>query len=445
MTATVLVIDDDPRMLQGLGKLLRKRGWEVRLAANGETGVRMLREQQAQVVLTDLKMPGLDGLAVLRHVKESAMDAEVVLLTGLGSIDDAVTAMKQGAFDFLTKPPDIDRLLEVIRLAAQRQAMRPSARASQATGAATGAPAFVAESPAMKRVVALVERLAEADATVLIQGESGTGKELVARALHATSPRSAQPFVAVNCAAVPEALIESELLGYEKGAFTGAAHRKPGKFELADGGTLFLDEVGELAPGVQPKLLRVLQEHEIERLGGVRPVRIDVRVVAATNRDLRALVRAGQFREDLYYRLNVVTIDLPPLRARPEDLGPLAERFLRLHAGTGGKRVEGFSAPALALMRRYRWPGNVRELEHAVQRAVIFAAGPEITPADLELPADEGARPVPPTGEATLDELERQQILAALERCGGNRTAAAAALGIDRTTLHRKLNRYNGR
>jgi two-component system response regulator HydG len=438
--SAVLVIDDEPRMLEGLGKLLAQEGWEVHLASDGEAALRLLREQPVQVVLTDLRMPGLDGLAVLRQVRDLGVEAEVVLLTAHGSIDTAVQAIKQGAYDFLTKPPDTERLLHVLRRAAEHQALARRTRALEAAQPA-GRP-LIARSPAMRRVLELVAQVGPTDATVLIQGESGTGKEVVARALHAGSPRAGQPLVAVNCAAIPEALLEAELFGYERGAFTGAARRKPGRFELADGGTLFLDEVAELSPPAQAKLLRALQEREIERLGGTRPVPVDVRLLAATNHDLARLVADRRFREDLYYRLHVVTITLPPLRERPEDLLPLAEHFLARHARRLDKAVDGFADEALALMRGYRWPGNVRELEHAIERAVILARDGRITGADLGLPPDGPATAEPPTGTGTLAEMERRWILAALERAGGNQTEAAAALGIDRSTLHRKLRRY---
>ncbi len=444
MTPTaVLVIDDEPLMREGVGKLLSREGYIVHLAPDGETGLRLLREERVQVVVTDLKMPGLDGLAVLAQVKEQGLDVEVILLSGHGSIDSAVTAMKQGAYDFLTKPPDTERLLHLVRRAAERQAMVRRTRALEVAHADRGEPPLIAESPAMKRILALVDQLARADATVLIQGESGTGKELIARAIHARSGRARQPMISVNCAAIPDTLLESELFGYERGAFTGAARPKPGRFELADGGTLFLDEIAELSPPTQAKLLRALQEREVERLGGTRPVRVDVRILAATNQDLRHLMRERRFREDLYYRLHVVTLSLPPLRERPEDLGPLALHYLQLHARRLGKAIETLTPDALAAMHGYAWPGNVRELAHAIERAVILAAGSQITAQDLALPAEDARAPMsePPAG-ATLADRERHWIVTTLERCDGNQSAAAAVLGIDRSTLHRKLRHY---
>jgi DNA-binding NtrC family response regulator len=442
MRPTILVIDDDPLMLEGLAKRLAKEGFEVHQAGDGESGLRLLRERPVHVVLTDLRMPGLDGFAVLREVREQGGDAEVVMLTGHGSIDLAVQATKEGAYDFLTKPPDPDRLVHTITLAAERQALRCRARAFEAGQAVLAEGPFIGESPAMRKLLVMLEQVAPTDATVLILGESGTGKELVARAIHRASPRRTEPLVTVNCAAVPEQLLESELFGHEKGAFTGATHRKPGRFELADGGTLFLDELAELPPAAQAKLLRVLQEREIEPLGGTRTRRVDVRIIAATNQDLVRLVAERRFREDLYYRLNVVTLVVPPLRERTPDVVPLAEHFLRLYARQLGKRVEGFTADVRALIEGYRWPGNVRQLEHAIHRALILTTGREISAADLALPEHTRKAEDSLPATATLDELERFWIARALERCGGNQSAAAEALGIDRSTLHRKLKSF---
>jgi len=442
--AAILVIDDDRRMLDGLHQALAKAGYDACAAADGETGLRLLREHAVQLVISDLKMPGLDGLAVLEEVKRLGLDVEVVMLTGHGSIEAAVRAMKAGAYDFLTKPVEREHLLHLVARALERQAMLRTTRALQAAHAESRARPFIAQSPAMKRVLRIAEQVSLSDATVLIQGESGTGKELIARMIHAGSRRAAKPLIAVNCAAIPDTLLESELFGYEKGAFTGALRRKPGRFELADGGTLLLDEIAELAPATQAKLLRVLQENEIETLGGLRPLPIDVRVIAATNQDLARLVRERSFREDLYYRVNVVTIDVPPLRERPEDLVPLADYFLWLYARQMHKPVEGFGREARALLRAYPWPGNVRELQHAVHRAVILTPGAEIAAGDLGLWADAPIREGDPPSSTTttLASMEQHWIRMALERAGGNRRAAAAALGIDRGTLYRKLRQY---
>ena len=444
MTPTsVLVIDDDRRMLDGLQHVLIKAGYATHAAADGETGLRMLREQPVQIVISDLKMPGLDGLAVLEEVKRLGLDVEVVMLTGHGSIEAAVSAMKAGAYDFLTKPVGREHLLHIIARAAERQAMLRHTRALEAAHAESRGRPFIAQSPAMTRVLRIAEQVSLSDAAVLIRGESGTGKELIARMIHAASRRAAKPLIAVNCAAIPDGLLESELFGYEKGAFTGALRRKPGRFELADGGTLLLDEIAELGPATQAKLLRALQESEIETLGGLRPIPIDVRIIAATNQDLARLVRERSFRDDLYYRVNVVTIHVPPLRDRPEDLVPLADYFLWLYARQMHKPVQGFAGEALEHLRTYPWPGNVRELQHAVHRAVILTQGSEISTADLGLWMDTDIREADRSSTRTgLAAVEQQWIRMALERCGGNRRAAADALGIDRTTLYRKLRQY---
>jgi len=440
----ILVLDDDLQMRESLGKLLRKQGYEVLLAADGQAGLELLREHPVQLILTDLKMPGMDGLALLRKVKRLSPEVEIIGFTGQGSIEEAVEAMKQGAWDFLTKPIDRARLLQVVRRALEKQALVQVNQALHAGVAGLRAPRpLIAQSPAMKRVLQLVGQVSASGATVLLQGESGTGKELLARAIHAGSPRKERPLITVNCAAIPEGLLESELFGHEKGAFTGAAARKPGRFELADGSTLFLDEVAELSPAMQAKLLRVLQEREIEPLGATRTLTVDVRILAATNQDLAGLVQERRFREDLYYRLTVITITVPPLRDRPEDLLPLAEHFLRLYAHHAHKAFQGFSPDALTLMRRHAWPGNVRELEHAIQRAVLLATGPEVTAPSLAIYPDAGPSAFPELPQApTLSDLERANILRTLERCEGNQTRAAQALGINRSTLWRKLKQY---
>jgi DNA-binding NtrC family response regulator len=367
---------------------------------------------------------------------------EIVLLTAHGSIENAVRAIKDGAFNFLEKPANMDHLLHVVDLAREHQRVRRRTRAFEAASELPPDRPIIAESGAMKQVRAMADQVARTDATVLIQGETGTGKELIAHAIHARSRRAAQSLIAVNCAAIPEGLVESELFGYEKGAFTGGGERKPGRFELADGGTLFLDEVSELAPAIQAKLLRVLQEREIERLGGTRPIAVDARIVAATNRDLLKLMGERAFREDLYYRLNVVTIDLPPLRERREDIGPLAEHFLRVYARQLEKEVTRISAEARALMAAYRWPGNVRELEHAIYRAVIRVQGDEVEMADLGIRPETLRVNGEVTEPTTLADLERKWILETVDRCRGNLTEAAGALGIDRSTLYRKLRQY---
>jgi two-component system response regulator HydG len=371
---------------------------------------------------------------------------DVILLTAFGTVEEAVKAMKDGAYDFLTKPFRREQLLKLVGKALERRSLIQQNRAlQQQLDDLRGKGQMIGTSPVFRRVLTLIEQIADSSATVLIQGESGTGKELVARAVHERSPRRAGPFVAVNCAALPETLLESELFGYEKGAFTGAAGRKEGRFELADGGTLFLDEVADLSPVTQPKILRVLQEGEFERLGGTRTIKVDVRIVTATNQDLAQLVREKKFREDLYYRLNVITINVPPLRDRPEDIRPLAEHFLRVYAAKNNRKLEGFSVEAMRRLESYTWPGNVRQLENVVERAVVLARESRV---DAEhLSAEIGGVKRPPRDAILdlvgipLDEIEQRLLDETLRITGGNKTQAAKLLGIDVRTVARKLER----
>src|SRR5205809_7479087 len=356
---TLLVADDDPGLRESLERTLTREGYRVLLASDGRAALERLQDGAIDLIVTDLKMPGLTGLELLRAAKAIAPDVDVILLTAFGTVEEAVKAMKDGAYDFLTKPfrreqliKLIDKALERRDLIEQNRALKKQLEDLRAKGQMIGA------SPSWRRMLTLVEQVADSSATILIQGESGAGKELVARAIHERSGRRAGPFVAVNCAALPETLLESELFGYEKGAFTGAAGRKEGRFELAHGGTLFLDEVADLSLVTQPKILRVLQEGEFERLGGNRTIRVDVRIVAATNQDLASLVRDKRFREDLFYRLNVITIKVPPLRERHEDIPVLAEHFLKLYAAKNNRPLEGFSKEAMRRIEAYSWPGN---------------------------------------------------------------------------------------
>src|SRR5438876_1518001 len=374
--ATLLIADDDPGLRQSLERTLTREGYRVILASDGNAALERLQAGGVDLVLTDLKMPGLSGIELLRAVKAIASEVDVILLTAFGTVEEAVKAMKEGAYDFLTKPFQRAQLLRLIRQALERRDLFQQNRAlQQRLDDLLQQGAVIGSSPAFRRMMTLLEQVAGSSATVLVQGESGTGKELVARTIHARSARSRGPFVAVNCAALPETLLESELFGYEKGAFTGAAGRKEGRFELADGGTLFLDEVADLAPVTQPKILRVLQEGEFERVGGTKTLRVDVRVVTATNQDLAVLVREKRFREDLYYRLNVITVTAPPLRERREDVAVLAQHFLRVYAAKNNRHLDGFTDAALACLEGYSWPGNVRELENVVERAVVLARG----------------------------------------------------------------------
>jgi two-component system response regulator HydG len=445
---TLLVADDDPGLRESLERTLTREGFRVVLASDGRAALERLQGGDIDLVLTDLKMPGLTGIELLRAARTIAPDVSVILLTAFGTVEEAVRAMKDGAYDFVTKPFRREQLVKLIDKALERRALIEKNRALQqqlddlrARGQMLGV------SPAFRRMMTLVEQVADSSATVLIQGESGAGKEGVARAIHEGSSRRAGPFVAVNCAALPETLLESELFGYEKGAFTGAAGRKEGRFELADGGTLFLDEVADLSAVTQPKILRVLQEGEFERVGGTRTIRVDVRIVAATNQDLAQMVRDKRFREDLYYRLNVITVTVPPLRERREDIRVLALHFLRVYAAKNNRRLEGLTDEAIRRLEAYAWPGNVRELENVVERGVVLARGTQVDVTDL--PEEiAGATPLP---EGVLSirigtplaEVEQRLLDETLRVTRGNKTLTARLLGIDVRTVSRKLERLD--
>ena len=444
LPATLLVADDDPAVRQSLERALAREGYAVVQAPDGQSALERLQAGGVDLVLSDLKMPGLNGLELLKAAKVVAPEVDFVMLTAFGTVEEAVQAMKDGATDFLTKPFQRAQLVKVVRQALERRALIAQNRAlQQRLDALLRQGEIIGVSPAFRRMMTLVEQVADSSATVLIQGESGTGKELVARAIHERSPRQAGPFIAVNCAALPETLLESELFGYEKGAFTGATARKEGRFEVASGGTLFLDEIADLSLVTQPKILRVLQEGEFERLGGNRTIRVDVRIVTATNQDLAALVREKRFREDLFYRLNVITIPVPPLRHRPEDIPVLAEHFLRLYAAKNNRRLEGFSKDAMRRLEAYSWPGNVRELENVVERAVVLARGSTIELTDL--PDNVGGATPMPDGVfivrvgTPLAEVEQRLLEETLRLTKGNKTLTAKILGIDPKTVFRKL------
>ncbi|PWB46189.1 MAG: DNA-binding response regulator [Candidatus Methylomirabilota bacterium] len=443
----ILVVDDDQALREALGKALAKEGHAVILAADGQEGLDQLRNKPVNVTLLDLKMPGLAGLELLKAARLLVPDVEVIIITGHGTIDDAVTAMKQGAYDVVTKPFSRFNLLKTVEKALEKQRLSTQAKVLQRKlDEVEEKDRIVGISAAMGRVLGLVEQVAGSEATVTIQGESGTGKELIANLVHRLSPRRERPYIKVNCAALPETLLESELFGYEKGAFTGALTRKAGRFELANRGTMFLDEIGDLSLTTQAKLLRVLQEGEFERLGGTQTLKVDVRLVTATNQDLRQSVREKKFREDLLYRLDVVTIVLPPLRERPEDIPLLAEHFLRRYAQKSQKALSGFSDAALASLLEYNWPGNVRELEHAIEHAVIFARETNISVDDLppaisteRRKALERALTIP-LG-TPLDEVELRLIEETLRLTKGDKELAAKLLGIASRTIYRKLKR----
>src|SRR5438270_10830096 len=392
---TLLVADDDPGLRESLERTLTREGYRVLLASDGRAALERLQDGAVDLIVTDLRMPGLTGLELLRAAKAIMPDVDVILLTAFGTVEEAVKAMKDGAYDFLTKPfrreqliKLVDKALERRDLIEQNRALKKQLEDIRAKGQMIGA------SPSFRRMLTLVEQIADSSATILIQGESGTGKELVARTIHERSARRNGPFVAVNCAALPETLLESELFGYERGAFTGAAGRKEGRFELADGGTLFLDEVADLSAITQPKILRVIQEGEFDRLGGTRSIKVDVRLVAASNQDLAQLVKERRFREDLFYRLNVITVHVPPLRERREDIPMLAQHFLRVYAAKNNRRLDGLSDDALKRLEAWAWPGNVRELENVIERGVVLARGTEVDIDGLR-PEIAGATPLP--------------------------------------------------
>ena len=442
---TILIVDDEKNIREGLSKALELAGYHALMAATGSEAVRVLERDAVDLVISDLRMPGLSGEQLLRRVVSSYPAIPVIILTGHGTIESAVTAMHAGAYDFLTKPVNLDRLeLLVKRALSRRQLVLENLTLQRELERRSTAHQLVTASPAMKRAWEVVEQVAPSRASVLITGESGVGKELVADAIHSLSPRRAAKFVKVHCAALTETLLESELFGHERGAFTGAVARRRGRFELADGGTIFLDEIGEISQNIQIKLLRILQERAFERVGGEETITADVRVVAATNRDLAEAIERGTFREDLYYRLNVVHIDVPPLREREADISLLAAGFLKEFAEENGKQLVGIKPPALSALRRYSWPGNVRELQNSIESAVVMARGSTIELHDLP-PAVRRAQDAPavriPLG-STLDHGEREMIRATLSLQHGNKSRTAEILGISRKTLHRKMREY---
>ena len=446
--ATVLVVEDDAAMRDLLIEELGEANFRVESAPGGRAGVDRVKQGGIDVVVSDLRMPDLDGFDLLRDIKATEPSPHIIVITAFGSIDTAIKAVKLGAYDYITKPFEIEALVLAVEKALSERGLRKElARLRREVARPYGLENIVGKSAAMQEVFGLIARVGASTASVLVTGESGTGKELVARAIHYNSPRVRKPFVGVNLAAIPETLIESELFGHKRGAFTDARSDHAGLFVEADGGTIFLDEIGELPPPLQAKLLRVLQERELRPLGATRSEKVDVRVVAATNRDLEERMRSGQFREDLYYRLNVIHVALPPLRARPEDIVPLAEHFLaaaRLRATAANARV--ISPAAAKALLGYPWPGNVRELENVIERAVALCDGEAIGFDDLppqvrerrstDLLAGALARGM------TLADLEREYIEKMLASEGGNKTRAAARLGLDRKTLYRKLEEY---
>ncbi|CAN5883619.1 sigma 54-interacting transcriptional regulator [soil metagenome] len=442
----ILVVDDEVNARTALAELLRDEGFDVETAADAFKAFGKYEAFTPHVVVTDLKMPGMDGIDLVKKIRAFEDPAAVVVMTAFGAVSSAVDAMRAGAADYLTKPLNFDELLVVLDKVLDEQALRRETRQLRVRVRDRVAPNnIVGMSPPMQRVFEVVDQVAPSRATVLITGESGTGKELVANALHQRSNRSNGPFVKLHCAALAESLLESELFGHEKGSFTGASARKDGRFQIADGGTLFLDEIGEISPSIQVKLLRFLQEHEFERFGGNQTIRVDVRVIAATNRNLAEEVARGKFREDLFYRLNVVALEMPPLRDRRSDIPALSKFFLDRYARENAKPIEGFTPETMDLLTGYDWPGNVRELENAIERAVVLSSGAVIEPRALPTSirprlAPAGAPAVP---GATLGDIEKYAILETLKSTGGSTSRAAEILGISVRTIQYRLHQYN--
>jgi two-component system response regulator HydG len=445
---SILVVDDDLAHRTMLRTLLASWGYEVSEADDGRAAIEAVHGQPFDLVLMDIRMIHVSGIEALEEIKAFNPAIPVILMTAYASVETAVEALKKGAYDYLTKPLDFDELklaiaraMEHSRLKEENQLLRES------LGLKFDRRNLIGRSAVMTKLLETVTQVAPSEATVLITGESGTGKEVIAGAIHYNSPRREGPFIKINCAAIPETLLESELFGHEKGSFTGADRRREGKFRQADGGSIFLDEVSEMSLAMQVRLLRVLQEREITRVGGEEVIRVNVRVITATNRDLPAAIEAGRFRKDLFYRLNVVTLHVPPLRERKDDIPPLAEHFLKMFAEKNRKRVRGFTPQAMDRLLRYDWPGNVRELMNTVERGVVLTRSEyidegELTPVLLKQPEGETASPGEVPAVSSLEALEKATILKTLEQTGGNKSEAARRLGITRRTLHQKLKKY---
>lgn len=446
----VLIVEDETKMQRLLQLTLAEEGYTTQAASDAEAGLKLLRHGNFDLVITDLKLPGMDGLEFLQSVKRVDAHIPVILMTAFGTVETAVLAMKAGASDYVLKPFSLEEIKLVIRKELDVRRLQEENRdLREALGKRYEFKNIVARSAKMQEVLAVVERVAPTHSTVLLGGESGAGKDLVARAIHQHSRRASGPFLKINCAAIPENLLESELFGYEKGAFTGAVAAKPGKFELADKGSIFLDEIGDVPPGIQVKLLRVLQEREFERLGGTKTLRVDVRLIAATNRDLRVALEQGTFREDLYYRLNVVPINIPPLREHKEDIPDLVRVFVERFGRDAGKEVSGVTPAAMKRIMEFHWPGNVRELENIIERAVALSSGNmidaedirlDLSPARARTPETEVGASFPPPG-VTLEEFEDDIIREALRRANNNKSQAARLLGLSRNALRYRLSK----
>ncbi len=440
----VLIVDDEPEMRAAMSETLKREGYNIETAEHGAEALDKIENAAFDLVVSDVKMPKLSGPDLLKCIKDVSPETRVIMITAYGTIDNAVETMKAGASDYLLKPFSADILVATVNRALMNPVEPVPAR--ETAGSSPSAPAYrkiVTQNPKMNELLEFVENVAYSKSTVLISGETGTGKEMFARFIHGCSPRADQPFMAVNCAALPEGLLETELFGHEKGAFTGADTRKDGKFELAHKGTLLLDEVTEMGLPLQAKLLRVLQEHEIDKVGGRQPIPVDVRIVATTNRDPRQLIAENKFREDLYYRLNVIPLKLPPLRERPEDVPLLAEHFLKKHGRENQRPVKNISGDTLAFLKKYKWNGNVRELENVIERAVLLCPGETLEPAHLFLEDGPGTdKTGAPALGGTIYDMERELIFQTLDELDGNKTRAAEKLGISVRTLRNKLTEY---
>jgi DNA-binding NtrC family response regulator len=436
--ANLLVVDDELIVRDSLDKWFREEGYDVSVAESAHEALAKMAAKRFDLALVDIKMPGTDGVELQRRMHEIDPDMLVIIMTGYASVETAVAALKNGAYDYVSKPFDPDDIAHTVHNALSHQrAKQENARLRETVASVVRPQEIVGQSSPMVRVFEAIQTVGPTDATVLITGESGTGKELCARAIHAASPRHYNPLVVIHCGALTETLLESELFGHEKGAFTGAQYRKKGSFEVADGGTVFLDEIGDISLKTQTDLLRVLQEREITRVGSTHPIHVDFRCIAATNKDVQKLVEEGNFRPDLFYRLNVFQIQLPPLRDRRGDIPVLVEHFIRKFSASMNKRITRVSPAAMALLDRYLWPGNVRELENAIERAMVVAQEPEIREEDFAL-----RLPIAEHAPRTLEDVEKDHILAVLQECKGNQTIAAEVLDIDRVTLHNKLKKY---
>lgn len=437
---TIMVVDDEEIVRDSLGKWFAADGYDVVTFGDGKSALHYLSQNTPDIIFLDIKMPGMDGIEVQRRIVEVNSDPTIIFMTAYASVETAVQALKQGAFDYVVKPIDPEDLDHLVKNALEKRKLeRENKILRQKIETMTEEPTIIGESAAIKKVLSLAANVAQSDTTVLIYGESGTGKELIAQAIHQMSPRRLCPFIPVSCGALPETLLESELFGHEKGSFTGAQQRHKGVFEMADGGSLFLDEIGNISLNTQMHLLRVIETKKFTRLGGEKQISADFRVICATNKNLQSAVEEGTFREDLYYRINVFTITIPPLRERREDLPLLSNYFLKKYSHNLKKNITEFSRRAMDRLVRYSWPGNIRELENAIERAVVVGSPPSIDIKDLPVGLEDGTRPT----IESLDEMEKNQIILILKRTGGNIAKAAKILGINRSTLYNKINKYN--